>query len=134
MHRAPHRQHQPDITRGPSPPGRARPASTVNRLRAPNGGTRGWAPQRAANSACWEAPWRGTRPGAGNRTGTALPHPGTGNGTGIGSANAITGPAGTGTGARLCAGVISAGIASMALGAALPWDRGQRWHSLRRAG
>lgn len=119
-----------------SPTGRPRPAGPAPPPPAPGAGRRytrlGTAARR--HSACWEAPWRGTRPGTGNGTGTALPRPGTADGTGIGSANAITGPAGTGTGARLCAGGISAGIASMALGTALPWDRGQRWHGLHRAG
>lgn len=71
----------------------------------------------------WEAHRRATR----EQDGHGAAPPWDRNGTGIGSANAITGPARTG--ARLCVGGINAGVASMALGTALPWDWGQRWQS-----
>ncbi|KAF4798882.1 hypothetical protein TURU_059589 [Turdus rufiventris] len=66
--------------------------------------------------ASWEVHRRATR----ERDGHGAAPPWDRNGTGIGNANAITGPARTG--ARLCFGGISAGVASMALGTALPWD------------
>lgn len=112
MHRAPHRQHQPDITRGPSPPGRARPgpASAVRRHRAAAGSTRGRAPQRAAT------------PQAGKqRTGVGL-----GPGPGIGAARRC--PAlGPGTGPAAAVPARSRALPGRDRCLSLRWWH-QRWH------